>query len=850
MKFLDLNTGYSFDGLWRNYTDWSAWNIEQRIIPDECDTCKAELLRIDANKYKNITNTDIFEIRYSSMLNKNAIGNPTNNPNNWYNEFDANQTLWIATRSKNTQTKGYTFWFPNEQSINITYTMPICVLTKTAAPLVLSMEENEVFSFIKHNQTDVDIDGYMFHEPVYSFELTTEPESIGKYYAHVFNVSCHGQEIGEYICKINIGDEGFIRVGADLYGEYEPVYINLSNFGVEIPESVQKAIYDANVHEDLKDNILINRKFKELLSNYWDVLANKGSYASLKNSLEWFEWDDNLNIKEIWKHYEAGRTIFDDREIMSIFENKIKDTFTNFIKTSYVSIYCSLQNELDTFDSEYNPELEEAVLKWSQNDIQLKIALLAKFFGIYFMPIHMSILHATIEDKVFTNTIKMIHANEFKRDDCFGDFEYVECNIKDNAIYKISNVRAQVTPDTVFGIKYPDTRFFGVDTFPKDAVLDEENIKTFSTQYYAGPGTIIPIKLTIPNQKLSDFVKETRISYTSDSGTEEILIVNDIFKVKKGAININFNFLAKTAQKYTLRFTFIFASCKTITRTVEFTVEDSDNVTINMYRIHAKDDNNGFTKDDFMDQTIHKYLFRRQNDKSQDYHTQYLPYLHPTHELYNSYNGIKLNRVIIVDLRNDNIICNKKFHNEYEHDAHNVYFLRAIMFDDYLEYARYDESDPENIKLKYLIYISKRFFVEPPKELYNNKYGYNYQVTRDDLGFFPQFHYLEPLKNSMDADDFTIYPFEAFCCAVEINDGNKVKDFKYGHLIDDSEWSFYNQTESESIELLSSVQAPFIANRANKTLTPGYYDISFKYSLTNGITNEYILNSAFRIKSI
>lgn len=848
MKFLDLNTGYSFDGLWLNYTDWDNWNIEQRIIPDECDTCKTELLRIDANKYKNIISTDVFEIRYSNTLNKNAAGNPTTNPNNWYDKFNTNNTRWIATRSKNTQTKGYTFWFPNEQSINITYTMPICVLTETDTPLMLTMEENEVFSFIKHNQTDVDIDGYVFHDPIYSFEMTTEPESIGKYYAHVFNVSCRGQEIGEYICKINIGDEGFIRVGADLYGEYEPVYVNLSNFGVEIPEGVQKAIYDANVHEDLKDNILINRKYKELLSNYWDVLANKGSYASLKNSLEWFEWDDNLNIKEIWKHYEAGRTIFDDREIMSIFENKIKDAFTNFIKTSYVSIYCSLQNELDTFDSEYNPELEKAVLKWSQNDIQLKIALLAKFFGVHFMPIHMSILHATVEDKVFTNTIKTIHANELKRDDCFGDFEYVECNIKDNAIYKISNVRAQVTPDTVFGIKYPDNRFFGVDIFPKDAVLDEENLKTFSIQYYTGPGVIIPIKLTIPNQKLSDFVKETRILYTGDNGNEEVIVVNDVFKVKKGAININFNFLAKTAQKYTLKFTFILASCKTITRTVEFTIEDLDNVTINMYKIHAKDDSNGFTKADFTDYSIHKYFYKIQADNKQSYYSQYLPYLLPTHELYNKYNGIKLNRVIIVDFREDNIICNKEFHDEYEHDSHNVFFLRAFMYNDYLEYARYDESDPENIKLKYLIYISKKFYADAPQQLYDNKYGYKYKVVRDDLGFFPQFHYLEQIKTNTSIDDFAVSTAEAFCCAVEINNGNKVEDFMYGHLINDAEWSFYNQTENELIKYFASIQSPFIANNTKKALSPGYYDISFKYSLVNGITNEYILNSAFIIK--
>ena len=499
MKFLDLNTGYSFDGLWHNYTNWSNWTIEHRVIPDNCDVCKDDLLLIDKKKYDNIKNSDIFEIRYSSVLNINAAGNPTSNPSNWYEKFETEQTCWIAKRVKNTQTKGYTFWFPNEQSVGITYTMPICILTESDSPIELSMEENDIFSFIEHVDTEVLVDGYKFHDPIYTNNLTTKPENIGKYYAHLFNVSCCGKEVGEYICKINIGSEGFIRVGADLYGEYEPVYINLSNFGTELPDMIQKAIYDSNVHEDYKDHILINRKYKELLSNYWDVIANKGSYKSLKNSLEWFEWDDSLNVKEIWKHTEANRSIFDDREIMSIFENKLIDRFTNFVKTSYISLFCSLQNELDTYDGEYNPELENIIFKWSKEDIQLKIALLAKFFVIYFMPIHMSILHATAEDKVFTNTIKTLHGSEIKRDDCFGDFEYVECNIKDNAIFKMTNVSAQVSNDTVFGVKYPDTRTFGVDIFPKDSVVDEESIRTFATQYYSGPGVIVPIRLVIPN---------------------------------------------------------------------------------------------------------------------------------------------------------------------------------------------------------------------------------------------------------------------------------------------------------------------------------------------------------------
>ena len=161
---------------------------------------------------------------------------------------------------------------------------------------------------------------------------------------------------------------GKIKIGADFYGEYEQVYINLSNFGVEIPDYVQKAIYDSNVHEDYKDNILLNRKMKELLSNYWDLLANKGSYKSLFNTLSWFEWGDILRLREIWKRQSVGKTIYDDRELMSLLENKYDDSLGNFVKTAYFSLYANFYKSSDSYDNEDNPVLEYVALKWGKED--------------------------------------------------------------------------------------------------------------------------------------------------------------------------------------------------------------------------------------------------------------------------------------------------------------------------------------------------------------------------------------------------------------------------------------------------------------------------------------------------
>lgn len=777
--------------------------------------------------------------------------------------FDA---LW-----KTDQEKGYIFWFPNEQSISLTYTMPIALVTDTADSITLNIENNNIFSFIESSNIEATIDGYTFDgQPVYSKEIQTEPQYVNGKYVHIFNVACMSNDAGEYVCKINIGDKGYIRVGADFYGEHEPAYINLSNMGVELPTTIQKAIYDTNVHEDLTDNILINRKFKELLSNYWDVIANKGSYKSLLNSLKWFEWNEHIQLKEIYKHYEAGKTIFSDKDLITTINEFIEETFSNTVKTAYISLYSDLYSELPVYDSEQNPVLQEVVFKYSLNDIKLKLSLLAKFFGLYFLPIHISILHATVESKVFTNTIKTIYGGGINRIDQFADYTYVNCNINDNATYKLSNVSAQVTKDTTFGVRYPDTNAFGVDIFPTptEADVTADDIKTFSKQYYTGSGAIIPISLVISNVSPTDFIKQTIIEYTDDTNVCKQLYFYDVFRPENNEIHIDFNFLAKVAKKYNISMTFVFGSSKTIAKHISFDVEDVDNLNINIYKVQAKDDSNGFTYDDFKSEGCSRYFFKTQydtdvitddTDMSKYYYTQYLPYLGTSYWDNEDYAGIKLNKTVVLQTL-------VKF------DDSTVYTSTigtALINDNFLYFCRANNTN----KVTYLTFVSKKFNGDvSSSELLNSvnnvivgtaedgttiikqanadekdnpDYSKAFKVIRNDYGFYPQFHEPKELKGNT-IEDYTVKPYEALCAAAEISTGSEVIPFRYGHMIDSAEWSFYNSLTNETIEHPASSQQPFIAGNEN-TLKQGYYDISFKYKLGNE-TKECKLNSAFRIK--
>lgn len=723
--------------------------------------------------------------------------------------------LWTDSQSN-----GYIFWFPAEQSTNITYSMTICILTETAEPLKISMEKNEIYSFISHKDTKTTIDGYDFDTLVLDDKVLTTPEQISNdCYAHVINVSCSSKVEGEFICKAYIQDYGFIKIGADFYGEYEPIRINMSNNGIEIPDTIQKAIYDSNVHEDYEDNILLNRKYKELISNFWDIVANRGSYKSLENSLDWFEWGKILEVREIWKRDEAGNAMFDDREVVTILKHKIEDDFENTIKTTYMSLYCSRYKELDEYDSEQNPVIEEVAMKWSINDMKLKIALLAQFFGTFFLPIHLSLLHATVEDKVFVNTIKAQTGVHIGRNDHFGDFEYIESNIHDGDIFKLDNVKVCATKNTSF---YHEERF-GVDLYPKNELIEDINV--FAKQYYVGPGVVIPVELTINNQEKGDFVKQSIVDYDN----KHLVFYNKYF-VKNGKADIKFNFLATDAKQYNIRMTFLMASGKTLTRSLIFNVEDVDNLSICIYKVQAKDNKSGFTYSDFANMENSKYFFSIQHDCNsigEKYYLQWLPYMHPDNSRYIHYKGIKLNRTVVI-----------KFCKPKKYDLVNIRYW----FRNYLEFQRRDENN----NLKYITFVSKKFYEPFPEHMNDHP---EYKVIRNDLVFYPQFHDLVKMSGTKESD-FTISQYDAVCCAPEIHvSDTESKPFKYGRQITSSEWTFINSSNNDITMHPASSRQPFVVKN-NGLMHPGYYDIVFKYSLANGIEGECKLDSAFRIKVI
>jgi hypothetical protein len=168
----------------------------------------------------------------------------------------------------------------------------------------------------------------------------------------------------------------------------------------------------------------------------------------------------------------------------------------------------------------------------------------------------------------------------------------------------------------------------------------------------------------------------------------------------------------------------------------------------------------------------------------------------------------------------------------------------------YLEFNKKEvntETNPYTTTdtINYLIFVSKHFYGDKP----NGLESYESIIIRNDLVFYPQFHELELIKGDS-IDDYMINNYDAICCAAEINTVNGVETFKYGHELSERglEWQFINASTGESFNHPTSSVQPFISKTDGNLLPPGYYDISFKYSLTNGVEHECKLNSAFIVK--
>jgi hypothetical protein len=529
----------------------------------------------------------------------------------------------------------YIHWFEGKQSVGINYDKQFIVISDREDIEIRC--DSEVFFIVDNHKigSERDDDGNLVEKTIYDKKYLDLDVLKTNYLYHfvngceavapdcnlfTFNIIACGKYVGEITDSLFINGEEF-TIGADFVDENEALGINLTNLGVEISNEVQRAIYDKTINEQKIDWVLINRKFKELLNEYIDVIGNKGSYKSLVNSLNWFEYGELVKIYEYWRRHEPTREMLANKDLTEYITQETENLLYTMQKTTYVGISLALEkllkeegviqyedkyreNEESIADSdklldEPNPKLQEVSMLWSKEEMSLKMTLLGNFFATYFMPIHLDLIHSTIENVIYTNTIKSVNFQNLERTDIIDEINDFRCKI--DKVYHLNNIEAYVTPNTIF--KYvPNSledidegregvQLVGVETeWPKTIFQHEayNYISTYNMQHIKGIGVIIPFNCTLYNLRQSAVVTYGRIKVYKNGASTPILEAETYdpkFTKENEQVRIDFNLVIQSIGEYKVQVEFRRSDGISYIKTFDFIVDSEINQTLEMYKL-------------------------------------------------------------------------------------------------------------------------------------------------------------------------------------------------------------------------------------------------------------------------
>lgn len=526
----------------------------------------------------------------------------------------------------------YVFWFEGQQSTNLHYIQPT-FLVSSSSDLTISLSsfsENSVFSLIDNNLILNKVSG-----GTYDFDLSdlltkelkltgtsikkllsksNDDESTEELYYYCFYIHAKSSSANTItdtfeIFGISSGDSFEFEVGADFYNENESLYINLRNKGVEISKKFQQALPETSVHEDGQDNILLNKKFKEFCLEYMNLIGCQGSYKSIKNSIKWLEYNDLINIEEFYKFTNGVRKLYSSSDL----QHEVSDlVLSEYTKTNYIGLSIGLQKCIGYKPAKTTSEgLEEPVPRtidicelglWNQSvvDLSLKTTLLKSLLSQTFLSVHINLLHASIESLVYGICTKVLTGSILCRNDFIDNFKIASCNIKENEVFYLSNIKTRATNYTPFGITYTEAdpatyesleeRFvIGVDAeSDTQDISDSDNLQTFGVNYFEGVGANVPFEMSVEEEDGSCICIE--LFYRDSHNNVEKITTYNINETKTDSTStVKFNLLLKKEGTYSITTRLVYSSGNDYIRTIRFSVSSDVNNDISVYKVIKKD---------------------------------------------------------------------------------------------------------------------------------------------------------------------------------------------------------------------------------------------------------------------
>ena len=785
----------------------------------------------------------------------------------------------------------YVHWINGQLSTGLWYTLKLTCITKFEK-LYTSRLDNSIFKFVKidnYSEQPYDLNDITYDE-IESTGFVIDLNRIGgdfnadfnldfdigdgeDLYIHQIVLICKSDTPGEYLDNFTLtpdpssGVMFTINIGVDLYELDETLSINLGNMGMEIPVSIRKAFLENNINEDYVDYALINRKFKELISNYIDISDNRGSYKSLWNSLKWFEWGEGTKLYEIWENDD----MFLEKELNPMLSEKYQDLIFTHRKTTHLSLSTALQKISNIeIDDERNPIVEDIIYQWSKEDIMLKISILGAFFERYFMPIHLDLKRVCAESLIFTNQIKVLSGTNNNKYNFHDDTQPVNIEMEHTIV--LGNMpMISVGKDTMFGRKVNNSMYDDSTQYLIPAGVDKtedisfrygeyedpdmnDDIAAFYLQTKSGVGAIIPITVSVDLPEDDCLNVEVLNVYKWNGDTpvhyQNPIIERKLIKPVDGKATFTFNLVSIVEEKVSFTLTLYSLSGHVWTAVSSYETVDVRGSYLDVCVVNNTD--NGVNSSnvvyynviDWINQ-IHDinstenknpysslYPFIDYTPSIEDYIlTQYIPC--------NDESSLQFNQLVVIENNNDDGEYDISWINNYINN--NFWVIKRIGTSNDGSSIEPTEDHP-----RYIMLIDKT-----PGKLYEGKSDFieqsgvggqigNKNIKRFDLIYIPQLHLFTPIESLPATEENYIFTQNDLLCVIP--------QFKKTLKIEEVSWEYKNMTTLETIKIDQPIIKPLIADKRRRALTPGYWSITMRYRLSGSSqVHQLTQNSAFKI---
>lgn len=297
--------------------------------------------------------------------------------------------------------------------------------------------------------------------PLYVFGLSEEE---GTFTTNILiSLSNHySKETTRNISAPTIANYTPVAISAEFHDECEELVVNGQNLGFDIPKDILNAMYETSYFDKVPDEVLFNRKMKELILNYMNIRGENGNYNSALSSLAWFGYGDKVEFTKLIKtdNQLLAQYIHDSFDI----NNDLLHSFRTFTNSTLIALRARENEETENVDwqdwdnefwGEGKPFTEDLFMKvvpvtydegdinfwkpfydWNFTEMALKLSLLSTYLKKYFLPTHLLVKSATIDRKVFINDTKHItSARPFTTEKVVQCWDDVSVSFPEDIIY-------------------------------------------------------------------------------------------------------------------------------------------------------------------------------------------------------------------------------------------------------------------------------------------------------------------------------------------------------------------------------------------------------------------------------